>query len=160
MAKNREKTQTSSTLSFKATAILGCRLFPGKVWKMVSRKTCEHDNPDQEKYCPVCGKIATVTEEVAPDVILAMLSGEVVKGLRIASPVGSQAIGRDEMYCGQGCSAHNVAPWALGAKFRTEDFDRVREQCRAFLDPLGLWEEEEFGVWLVVEPYDPTTAAR
>lgn len=101
-------------------------------------------NPDSEnKFCPVCGKPAKKTveepvfkgkhgglpeydEELAPDVVLRRPDSEAA-----------------DYYLG----VHFVAQARYFAGI--PDFTGIKEKIKGLLEPCGLWDEEDFGLWVV-----------
>lgn len=99
------------------------------------------------QYCPTCGKSVHAVE-VTSDPVPGFEPEEgdecqgVIEGMSL-HPMG------DVAGCFLVVECHKVEPdFDSDPKvFHSIDMDAAREKVRAALEPIGLWEPEEFGVW-------------
>lgn len=127
--------------SWKAITIIGCKV-TGKLTRIVSVRGCEHPLIVQNsKFCAECGKPMHVDEEQNID---DFNDSDMLGTLNICSSTDNE-----EMFAGIRIGSHTDRDDKPECG-RIDDFDAMKKRVRSELEPLGLWDEEWFGVWTVL----------
>lgn len=138
-------------MSFDAYAytIIGLKVEKDKIYKMSKKRLCEHQIPEDANFCHVCGQKAyKEAEEIIP-------------------------LGKAGNICGFGIiSIHNYLPsyflvekyvecsgdgWNAAKQDRRQckmgsfDLEEIKQRMKKALEPHGLWDEENFGIWCVCD---------
>lgn len=126
---------------YYAASIVGCRVPATKIAATL-KTACGCDRVDrrQPKFCPACGKpydLVTVVEVEGYD-------GEKFRGLDVIC-------GQDRMdgdvYIGLRCEFDNGGEPVYYSPAAVQD---CVEKVREVLEPCGLWDADQFGVWCVL----------
>lgn len=140
-------------VSFRAYTTIGVVVPKSKLYRTNRMRGCVHALPDQGSWCPQCGqKVWLEDQEPIPEFlpdgsrendwtptvaglpcIIARDSDEVIAGVTVLAARG-----------GDRHDPHLV----MGTP---PDAGEVRERLKAALEPLGLWDESKFGVWLLAD---------
>ena len=122
---------------FHAAAIIGCAVPAESLFRTVNRSTCTHTLPDGAVLCPVCGKPVHSEREAI------YINGR-LGALHVVASTDEQhfIVGPVYAWTNDTVPERAVIP---------DDIPALREQTRAVLEPMGLWEESAFGLWAV--PY-------
>jgi len=140
--------------------VIGVRLSKDKIYKTDKVKAFDHNYPDTMKFCPETGKklwkmdswVARFPGLERGDDRFASL--KLVNGPYTYKPNEEKSLGYDS----------DVETFYLGKSFETNGYQddkrvsfispemiaNIKDKVRANLEPLGLWDEKEFGIWTVL----------
>ena len=133
--------------SYTAYTVIGCRVLKDKLYNERQVKAFDHNFGEDMKFDPQTGKPLWRTEQtlVNGDIDLDGNFGEF-------SAVTDNPEDDEFYYIGVESSAS--PSWDHGdgpVKMDNPDLDKIRSSIKAYLEPFGLWDEAEFGIWTV--PY-------
>lgn len=137
------------SVSFSAYAFLGCEIDPARLYRKVRGRGCGHREPPAgAKFCPECGKPAFVEGE-EPVEGYDPEDGDhgTLEGLPLVT-VGEGEYGR-AFVCVEAVEADDYHDRMAGM-LAPPDVAAAREELRAALEPLGLWDGQKFGLWAVL----------
>jgi hypothetical protein len=156
-------TQNMST-SYTAHALIGQRVPEALITTPKHNDGCEHqlapddhfharatDIPRSAKHCPHCGKPVRIVESKSlfdywdepPDGLTFVQQDKYESDER----VGYVFVGA--IFSSDGCDDSGV-----GGKAKLDngvELGIAKDRVREFLQPLGLWDEAEFGLWAVFQ---------
>lgn len=138
--------------TYNAAAIIGCRIPKSKVFVGKPVRGCDHDLPQpyaisEEKFCNKCGKPLWVTlHEAIPEYDY---DQETLCGLRV---FGYEDDYDDFIYVsGPGAvSEYNSSYPEPIEKISKGSIEPAAEEIESVLFQHGLWDETQFGIWLIV----------
>ena len=109
------------------------------------KRGCEHPTPIETiKFCPECGKIAWVEshtiffDDVIRELGLSSAQTENQDFVVSASAYVSEIL---NLSYGQNIVQMSIPP--------EDDIVKLKELLRSKLEPIGLWKESNFDIWLV-----------
>ena len=131
-------------VDYYAYAFIGQKINKQKMNKDVLTAGCNHQNPGTANFCSVCGKRAfTVTQQPVIDF-------ESLKGISAIESTDNEeiflALNHHQVKSGTSRGGENLA-------FRILDSKAVEEAktvLKELLEPYGLWDEKQFGLWTVL----------
>lgn len=133
-------------VDYYATALIGCEVPRDVFFRTVKKRGCRSELVEGAQFCPSCGKPTWIEEEMGPWEVLEddhklglHLKGKAGEIVRFAFTTDEKRGFAGLYRIGAGDDAGRL-PWP----------DRcVKEATREALEPLGLWDEESFGLWAV-----------
>lgn len=134
-------------IDFYATAAIGCKVPIEKAKQKARVRACSHPGVDSLRYCPICGREVWVEVEVW-----------VIPETEIGDPIvpeGLEAIfstDREELVIAAvfvGSESHRGRQSCVLAKLEYPFVDDYRDKVQEFLEPLGLWDPDLFGLWVI-----------
>jgi len=134
------------SVDFSAITVLGIKLDESDLSARREVRGCEHSVPDDAAYCPACGKKVRNTV-VSPISILDRGSGKLGSfDLTSAGPdCGPLIVGAVLGEAGE-------FPKSMRCYDPTKlDAPKVKEELRELLEPLGIFKEDTFGLWTILE---------
>ena len=128
-----------------ACLVVGVPLSNKDVIKEVQKRDCEHDFvSDSAKFCSVCGakKFVIVRKDLIGTGWDNYLHADGAGGFELTY------INESEFILG---TAYKVKGWCNYEKIVINDevVEEVKEQLKKFMEPLGLWNESSYGIYLV-----------
>lgn len=131
---------------WSAISVIGCRVSTDKLYVTTTKKTCEHPFNKSFAFCPVCGKPATTASEEPQSFF----------------DEGKEKIQDfDVLFIDNGDDPPTYA--VIGALIATNgdyeeplltplpnDVGETKERLRQALEPLGLWDTDQFGLWTIL----------
>lgn len=130
-----------------AHAVLGVRIDDDKLWELTRERGCSHPLPDEEaRFCCRCGTHAWMTGRKPIGPVDA-------HGQRL----GSLPLFRSGQYAYVGwrvsTSNDTHSHWRDNGQQLDvgTDLTGYRDQLKAALEPLGLWNAFRFGIWAVLD---------
>jgi len=130
-----------------AYSIIGVRINSDKLYVSKKVRGCEHPLYNESAlFCIICGAKGWLTE--TNPVVGYNFKGANCNGDVAGFPV--IVVGEYAFICGRVASVcDNSAEFSKGMKI--SDIDSLKNDMRLNLTPLGLWDEDSFGVWTVME---------
>jgi len=133
--------------TYHAIAIVGCKVDKSKLFTTDLVRSCEHPIPvGGVKFCPECGK-RTYKKTKKPiqdyDTDKETVCGKRVFGHYYDTNfviIAEQCVAVDN-YDG---------PLAKMLPITVTDTTTWENKLRAVLEPLGLWDDEQFGIWTML----------
>lgn len=126
-------------------AVLGMRVDAKKLLKLcrLPQNNCAHPKPDGAKYCPECGKRTAVEAMRDPN--------DLVKPLVVIfSTDQHDAVVANSRYASATGDINASAAEATGSKGHLPSSMHAYEtDLRGVLEPLGLWDPTQLGIWAV-----------
>jgi len=124
---------------YYAYAVIGCEVPVNKLYKEYQKPHADHAVPDGAKFCPTCGKPASITARYP----IFNEDNDSIDNFHIYW-------GTDNKYAVIGTG---VTMSSRGLGFM--HFDEIpainlRLQLRDTLFPFGLWDEEKYGLYAVL----------
>ncbi len=138
--------------TYHAAAVVGCRVDRSKVFILEDVRLCSHPLPSMEtqrlrmdvNFCPICGK--KLWSKEYKSIPQYDFVDETICGLRVVSNEYN-----DEVYIAAEVAEIDTHLDYDGKSISPHGIDTtVRERIKAILEPIGLWNEEEFGIWVVM----------
>jgi DNA-directed RNA polymerase subunit RPC12/RpoP len=137
--------------TYHAAAIVGCKIDGSKIFFNKEVRACKHLIPSQTpglppenaKFCSECGK--KVWSKVSTSIPQYDEEEETLCGFRVFYDENDDCV----FVAGEYTEIPNeleALPEMLDAGAAG---DTVRRNLKATLKPLGLWDEKQFGIWLV-----------
>lgn len=124
--------------SYYSHAVLGCELPVTKLFMEVTEEHEEHPVPPGAKFCPTCGKPAA-TKRIVP---IFNERDERVGRFNIV-----WSTDRERAFVGLVSSDGN---YRRTGRVQVEDISTLKRQLQHTLQPLGLWDEDKFGLHAVL----------
>lgn len=132
-------------VSYYVYQIVGCRILESKLMRPQTVRKCKCAVEGTPKFCPSCGKEFLVKDLVP---MPGYEPHEKLCGLQVVA--GNDVYKDRRIYVGLNMKS--------GGGYHNEDEIRcditnlpaLKEQVKAVLEPLGLWDEAQFGVWSVL----------
>lgn len=134
------------SVDFSAITVLGIKLDESDLSARREVRGCEHSVPDDAAYCPACGKKVRNTV-VSPISILDRGSGKLGSFCLItvapdSGPcIAGVVLGKTDGYTGP------IVCYDLTKL----DAPKVKKELRKLLEPFGIFREDAFGLWTVLE---------
>ena len=132
--------------SYTAYTVIGCRVPDSRMYRETQVKAFDHNFGEDMKFDPQTGKPLWITERM-------LVNGD--DYLDQSDFGGFYAVTDDPerpdfYYIGVGSESspkydHGNGPARMD--FPVED--EVKARLKEYLEPLGLWDEAEFGIWTV-----------
>jgi len=124
---------------YYAASIVGCRVPATKI--VGTFKTacgCSRvSGCQQPKFCPACGAPYELVEVVEVE----GYDGEKFRGLGVIVGLDGE---RGDFFIGL---LRNIDSGSRPRCYRSDEVDGCAEKVRSVLEPCGLWDADEFGVW-------------
>lgn len=125
---------------YYAASIVGCRVPASKIASVFKTACgCGVRNP-QPKFCPTCGKPYSLIEVVE----IEGYDGEKFRGLDVIGGLDGE---HGDFVIGL---LSNIDSGSRPRCYRPEDVQSCTEKVRSVLEPCGLWDADQFGVWCVL----------
>lgn len=146
-------------VTWRAYAVIGSKIDKSKVFHEDDVRCCEHALPDKNtKFCPECGAKAWERDWVS---LPEFDDGEFLCGDHYCQ---AQLAGLPVVYPGPACSLPDGTPISIlvavafaqvdeegeMSQIKGTDLRAAKEKVKAALEPIGLWDEEAFGVWVML----------
>ena len=135
----------------RAFLVLGCKVTSDDLFVTTQERECSHPLPVNAAYCPTCGKPAYTTEKTARfDEDTGSYTGRIGAFDVLISTNGWDDYRTDALI---GVITLTSDGDMVGLKTPLDDDTAIRTALRAELEPLDLWDESRFGLWLVLDDY-------
>lgn len=129
-------------MSYKAYAVLGIRLNENECCKERKEAPCSHNIPSGSAFCPHCGVKNEMKTRFDP---IICEESEFPENVEMHDDTSGEM-----RFIGYGISARDGADWD-GMLFKDDTVSQqARQTLKDFLEPLGLWKEDRFGVWVIL----------
>ena len=136
---------------YSAHAVVGVRLRPSQFVTKTEKRSPGCSHSFDSGFCPECGAKKEIIRKVTTDA----LEGEpTFEGMLVTYGTESEFV-----YIGH-CSTHESGtaeePYSNGgpddafAKLTGENVEQIRDDLKSRLEPLGLWDARDFGLWTVL----------
>lgn len=128
------------SVDYNAYAVLGVMIPKEKLFRISTVPHEEHPIPEGAEFCPKCGKRVSVTEKTP-------IYEEGSRQNNWTDLLGSFPIvwgtDQEEAYVGE---------WTRNGRkpIVPSSFETIKAKLREVLEPLGLWDEETFGLYAVL----------
>jgi len=133
-------------VSYSAYTVVGIRVKEHQLYKEKRIRECKHPFVEDARFCPVCGKsmFSVEYESIAgyDEGSVEFLGFDVYGGTLNED----DSIGTD-IFIGVGCLVDDEYE---PKKFDLLNEEEVRNELKKKLEPLGLWNEKDFGIWTVL----------
>jgi len=140
---------------YHATAVVGCKILKDKVFYHVRECGCDLAADFKGSLCLECGNDAWGPEQIRPD-LDSHIDGEINEDFSDDATIGGAEITiiecSDFMLVGETIKVgyHDEDESRVSVKSIMTNTSEIRKQVKAALEPAGLWDAKEFGVWLTV----------
>ncbi len=138
--------------TFEAIGVVGYRFNEDELYVEREKRGCGHSIPyyGSQKFCPTCGRPAWVGKNVmiAP---LAAVGDHGEWNIAGYSHYTAGDAGDGDVFFGEsvrvgGCESKDPQDYA---QLDVVQLLAVELAIRKVLEPLGLWKQERFGVWII-----------
>lgn len=131
--------------SYYAYAIIGVRVPYAKLFKRVQTRNCSHDFDTTDfAFCPRCGKRTWFFESEA----IFDQNSDMLMGLHVVHCQDDEWAYLAPYQCH---SRYGEDPCHLDIVTLARDMPTIHDECKAALEPFGLWHDDLFRLWAVVE---------
>ena len=132
---------------YSSYSIIGLKVDPDKLYTEAIRKTYNHNHPENMKFDPETGKKLWETRQ--EPISQFNESEEEFSGYPVV--FGTD---RGEAFICIYCASGTYSNGGSNSSFTKidEDFNLIKEkkEMKNLLEPLGLWNEKDFGLWTVL----------
>ncbi len=128
--------------TYHAAAIIGCRIPRSKIFLKKKIRTCEHTlSEGNPKFCQECGKRIHLTIDSAIDEYNS--DNNTIGGLGVFGNNFS-----DQVLLAADAAVVDCEEWISDMiSINPSSHNRLKQKIKSILEPLDLWDEEQFGVW-------------
>lgn len=127
-------------VDYTAYTIIGSRVSRAALYRLEQRQVCEHVIPEQFAYCPECGQQRLVTVKTP----LYDERSETINGLQVILIAETE-----DAYIAQWYRKTDM--YDEPARAFVPNQEHAMKSVQVALEPLGLWDEQQFGLWTVLE---------
>ncbi len=136
-------------VDYSAKAVIGCRISGSDTKTTKQVRGCKHSIPTKKvKFCPECGKPAWEEEDVILPFFREAVHDDYKDQPKLATDFGFfQSTDNEHFVVGYGLI---VSDRDGGIDSMTvPDLEGTKQECKEVLEPLGLWDESQFGLWVI-----------
>ena len=128
-----------------AVVVIGCKVDKSQVFMTKDMRVCEHQlQVEGAKFCSECGKRAWKTTTTAIEEFDDRGCETTLSGLLVFDDYSSDFI----LVAGESINFDDSSK-DNAAMLRTNLVDVAKRRVKAALGPLGLWDDDQFGIWLM-----------
>jgi len=131
------------SMTHHAAAIVGCKVDETKIFFKDSVRSCEHQLPLDHNaiFCPACGRKLWKQKDVT--IPQYDYHDGSISGFRVIRDYYE-----DVAYIAGELTEIDNCERIPQLGINTDDCNAIRSRLKLTLEPLGLWNEKEFGIWV------------
>ena len=139
-------------VDYAACTVVGVEIDKAALYskKKTRHRGCEHPLPDgsDDPFCSQCGRKAWIESTVSEPLPFYDEDSDTFSGLDV---VYDQCYDEDKTQFFVGTATTMDMQCGIPAMMSPSVVEETKRQLQAVLEPLGLWDEDKFGIWTFVQ---------